>query len=291
MPRPVSLARPAGGLIAAAAVANALAAGATFFVPDLLTGPVVTNAQARGTSLIMLAIGIPTLAVATWLAGRGSWRGLVVAIGALAYLAYNAFLLLFATPFNPLFLVYVAAMSLTAFALATTIVTTDHDAVAEHAGRVPARGIAIYAWVVVVLNALVWLKTIVPATLATDPTSFLEGSGVATNPVFVEDLVFWLPAAALIGGLLWIRRPIGIVLGGAWLVYGLIEAIGVATDQWFGSVADPGSTQASMAAVALFVAVAIIGLVPLFFYFRRDYRPGLNTMSQTAMSSTSSTTP
>ena len=291
MPRPVSLARPAGGLIAAAAVANALAAGATFFVPDLLTGPVVTNAQARGTSLIMLAIGIPTLAVATWLAGRGSWRGLVVAIGALAYLAYNGFLLLFATPFNPLFLVYVAAMSLTAFALATTILTTDHDAVADHAAGVPARGIAIYAWVVVVLNGLVWLKTIVPAMFATDPTSFLEGSGVATNPVFVEDLVFWLPAAALIGALLWVRRPVGIVLGGAWLVYGLIEAIGVATDQWFGSVADPGSTQASMGAVALFVTVALISLVPLFFYFRRDYRPGLNTMSQTATRSTSSTTP
>ena len=74
MPRPVSLARPAGGLIAAAAVANAFAAGATFFVPDLLTGPVVTNAQARGTSLIMLAIGLPTLAVATWLARRGLAR-------------------------------------------------------------------------------------------------------------------------------------------------------------------------------------------------------------------------
>jgi hypothetical protein len=270
MPRPIALARHAGGLVAAAAIANALAAGATFFVPELLTGPVVTNAQARGTSLVMLAIGIPTLVVATWLASRGSWRGLVVVIGALAYLAYNDFLLLFATPFNPLFLVYVAAMSLTAFALATTILTTDHEAVAAHGARVPIRGIAIYAWVVVVLNTLVWLRTIVPATFAPDPTSFLEGSGVATNPVFVEDLTFWLPAAALIGGLLWLRRPLGIVLGGAWLVYGLIEAIGVGTDQWFGSTADPGSTQASMEAVVLFVTLAVIGVVPLFFYFRPE---------------------
>jgi hypothetical protein len=273
MPRPITLTRPAGGLIAAAAVANALAAGATFFVPDLLTGPAVTNAQARGTSLIMLAIAIPLLAVATWLAGQGSWRALLFSIGSLAYLAYNDFLLLFATPFNPLFLVYVAAMSLTGFALATTIGTTDHAAVAERCPRVPVRGIAVYAWVVAFLNALVWLRTIVPATFAPDPTSFLADSGVATNPVFVQDLTFWLPGAVLIGVLLWMRRPLGFVLAGGWLVYGLIEAIGVATDQWLGTIADPGTTQASMEGVALFVVVGLIALVPLFFFFRPEPRP------------------
>ena len=273
MPRPITLARPAVWLIAAAAVSNAVAAGATFFASDLLTGPAVTNAQARGTSLVMLAIGLPVLVVGAWLASSGSWRGTLFAIGALAYLAYNDFLLLFSTPFNPLFLAYVAAMSLTAFALATTIATTDHEAIAEHARRVPARGIAIYAWVLVVLNALVWLRTIVPAMFAADPTSFLEDSGVATNPVFVEDLVFWLPGAALIGALLWLRRPLGLTLAGGWLVYGVIEAIGVATDQWFGSIADPGTTQASMDGVALFVVVGLIALVPLFFFFRPERAP------------------
>jgi hypothetical protein len=281
MPRPISLARPAVGLITAAAIANALAAGATFFLPDLLTGPAVTNAQARGTSLIMLAIGLPVLVVGTWLASRGSWRGLLFAIGALAYFAYNDFLLLFSTPFNPLFLVYIAAMSLTAFALATTIATTDHETIAEHAHRVPARGIAIYAWVLAFLNALVWLRTIVPAMFAADPTSFLADSGVATNPVFVEDLTFWLPGAALIGGLLWMRRPLGFTLAGGWLVYGLIEAIGVATDQWFGSVADPGTNQASMDGVLLFVVVGLIALGALFVFFRPE-RGAPGTVSQRA---------
>jgi hypothetical protein len=166
-------------------------------------------------------------------------------------------------------------MSLTGFALATTIWTTDHAAVAERCPRVPARGIAIYAWVVAFLNALVWLRTIVPATFAPDPTSFLADSGVATNPVFVQDLTFWLPGAALIGGLLWTRRSLGFVLGGGWLVYGLIEAIGVATDQWLGTIADPGTTQASMEGVALFVAVGLIALVPLFFFFRPEPGPRL----------------
>jgi hypothetical protein len=65
------------------------------------------------------------------------------------------------------------------------------------------------------------------------------------------------------------------VLGGGWLVYGLIEAIGVATDQWLGTIADPGTTQASMEGVALFVAVGLIALVPLFFFFRPEPGPRL----------------
>jgi len=284
MPRPITLARPAGRLVLAAFVANALAAGATCFVPDLLTGPAVTDAQARGTSLIMLGIGLPVLAIGGLLATSGSWRGLLAAIGALAYLAYNDFLLLFATPFNPLFLVYIAAMSLTAFALATTILTSDHLAVAERCRRVPARGIATYMWVVTVLNTLVWLRAIVPAMFAPDPTSFLEGSGVATNPVFVQDLTFWLPSAAIIGVLLWSRRPLGIVLGGAWLVYGVIESIGVATDQWFGALVDPTSTQASMAAAVLFVALALVGMVALFSFYRPDRATRSVASTQTAAS-------
>jgi hypothetical protein len=270
MMRPISLPRHLGGLIAAAAIANAAAAATTFFIPDVLTGPAVTNGNARGTTLVMLAVGIPVLSIATWLAARGSWRALVVTLGALGYFAYNDFLLLFATPFNSLFLVYVAAMALTGFTVGAMVLAIDPRSVADRCPHVPARGIASYLWVIAGLNALLWLGKVVPAMLAPDPTAFVAGSGVATNPVIVEDLVFWLPAAALIAGLLWDRRPLGILLSGAWLVYWFIEAIGVATDQWFGTMADPTSTVASMDAVVLFVVLAVVGLVPLFFFFRPD---------------------
>jgi hypothetical protein len=94
--------------------------------------------------------------------------------------------------------------------------------------------------------------------------------GIATNPVFVQDLSFWLPGAAIAAWLLWRRRPAGVVLVGAWLVYGLVESIGVATDQWFGMQADP--TVDATPAILLFAALALIGLVPLFFFFRRPGR-------------------
>ena len=40
----------------------------------------------------------------------------------------------------------------------------------------------------------------------------------------------------------------------------------VATDQWFGMQADP--TVDATAVIALFLVLAVVGLVPLFAYFR-----------------------
>jgi hypothetical protein len=121
---------------------------------------------------------------------------------------------------------------------------------------------------VVAFNLVAWLGKIVPAIFAPVPTSYLEGTGLTTNPVFVQDMSFWLPFAGVIGGLLWARRPWGIFLGGAWLVYGVLEGIGVATDQYLGASADPTSIQVSFAIVPVFAALAVITAIPLYFYVR-----------------------
>ena len=91
---------------------------------------------------------------------------------------------------------------------------------------------------------------------------------MTTNPVFVQDLAVWLPLLAVAAWWLWKRRPLGELVVGAMLVMLLLESIGVATDQWFGAMADPDTPFASMAAVPLFLVLAIVGAVPLFFYFR-----------------------
>jgi len=251
-----------------AVAVTTIATALTAFLPDILTGPVMTNANARGTALVMLVGGVPLLLLGLWASGRGSWRGTLVALGALAYLLYNDVLLVFATPFNRLFLIYEAAFALTLFTAILALVRLDAGAIAERIGRLPFRGLAVYGWVVIVLNVLAWLRSVGPATLAEDPTSFLQGTGVATNPVIAEDFAFWLPGAAVVAWLLWHRRPTGIVLFGAWLVYGLIESIGVAVDQTMGYLADPVAAAAAPAGVAIFLALAAVGLVPLFVYLR-----------------------
>ncbi len=265
--------RPPAWLLVLAAAANVAATVPTVFVPDLLSGAAVMVGSARGTALIMLIVGVPLLLVAMALDRNGSRRAPVVRIGVLAYLAYNDFMLLFATPFNPLFLVYVAAMSSTAFALGASLLRADAGDIAARLPRTPARVVGGYVGVIVALNAFLWLSKIVPAMFAEVPTSFLDGTGIATNPVFVQDLVFWLPSAALIAWLTWTRRPWGTLLAGAYLVYGLVESIGVATDQWMGSSADPSSTVATMDAVVIFVVLAVIGIVALAFYARSTGAP------------------
>ena len=253
-------------LLGALALVAAAAAALTFAWPQVLTGPAVMNGSARGTALVVLVVAVPTLAASMGPAARGSVRAQILSLGALAYLTYNAVMFVFGTPFNQLFLLYVAMLSLSVAALIVGVSAARASRMVVD--RLPARPIAIYIWVVVLLNALAWLRTIVPALLDERPTAFLDGTGLATNPVFVQDLAFWLPGMALVGFWLWRQRPGGALLAGAGLVFWVIEALGVAVDQWFGAKADPSSGIASASAVPVFAALALVGLVPAWLVLR-----------------------
>jgi len=250
--------------------AVALAASATsFFIPDVLGGPAVAKGNLRGTALVIMVLAVPILFTSMYFAARNSARALVVWLGAVAYIIYQAVLFLFGSPFNSLFLIYVALLSLGFWSAVVLMQQIDLLAFsARFDGRLPARGIAIYVVVLAALNAVVWLRTIVPAMLSDSPSAFLEGAGVTTNPVYVQDLALWLPLIVMGSWWLWKGRALGQLVVGAMLVPLLLESVGVATDQWFGVLADPDTPFASMAAVPLFLALAFVGAVPLFFYMR-----------------------
>jgi hypothetical protein len=252
----------------ALALVGAVATAATFFIPDVLTGPPVTNGNARGTALVMLAAAIPLLLLAMWLERRGSWRAPLVWLGALFYLVYNAFLLLFLTPFNSLFLLYVATQSLAVFATLALVLALDLDQIVGRMGRIPRRGLAVFVWAIVVLNTIAWLGVVVPAVFSDDPTSFLDGLGVATNAIYVQDLVVWLPLMALAGWWMWSGRALGVFLTGSWLVFGVLESIGIAVDQWFGHTADPTSPHASTEIIPMLMVLALVNLIGVYFYMR-----------------------
>jgi hypothetical protein len=55
---------------------------------------------------------------------------------------------------------------------------------------------------------------------------------------------------------------------GALLTTYVLESVGVAVDQAFGHAADPASPVASAAVVPVFAALAVVGLIPLFFSYR-----------------------
>jgi hypothetical protein len=104
--------------------------------------------------------------------------------------------------------------------------------------------------------------------LSTSSPKFLEGTGLTTLPTYVQDLAFWLPSIAVAAVWMWRGMFWGRLFAGAVLVTWVIEAVGVAVDQWMGGAADPTSTVASASIAPMFAALAVIGMVPLFFYMR-----------------------
>src|ERR1700693_4322291 len=271
--REISDARPvakvAYWLSGALAVVAAFAAGGTALVPGVLRGTAVMNGSARGPALVVLLIAVPALAIAMWFTARGSARAQIVWLGAVGYILYNSTLFLFMTPFNNLFLLYVAMLSLGIWSTAMVIRGVGVESFRERfSQKLPARAIAIYALAIVALNFLAWMQSVVPGVLSTSAPSFLDGTGMPTSVLYVQDLAFWLPLMAVSAVWLWRRQAWGYVISGAMLVTYEIEAVGVAVDQWMGHAADPASSVAFAAAVPLFAAIAVINLVPLVFSFR-----------------------
>ena len=252
------------------AMVGGVTAALTFFLPDVLTGPPVTTGNARGTALVMLALATPVLVFSIWWQRRGSWRARFLWLGSLFYLGYNAFLLLFLTPFNSLFLLYVATQSLALFSIFALVHAEPGFPHATQVDRIPVRGLAVFVWAIVALNTLAWLQVVVPAVFSNDPTSFLDGLDVATNAIYVQDLAVWLPLMTLAGWWMWNRRPLGVLLTGSWLAFGILEGIGIAVDQWFGHQADPASPHASLEVIPMMVGLAVINLIGLYFYLRRQ---------------------
>jgi hypothetical protein len=252
-----------GALVVVAAVGSAVGV----FYPDVLAGnAAMTAGNARGTDLVILAVALPTLVVAMLLTARGSWRAPIVWLGALGYILYNSIFFAYGTRFNQLFLVYAATLSLAVWSVVALLQAVDVAGIRDRfAPATPVRVIAGYVVVTNGIFALLWLKDVLPAIAGNTVPAGLQGTGLMTNPVQMTDFAFSYPLVALTFFWLWQRRPRGYLLAGAFLVYGVIEAVSVASDQLFGHISD---LSASAAMVPVFVVLALIGLVPAIVYLR-----------------------
>jgi hypothetical protein len=241
-----------------------LVAGLTW-IPGILDGPPAMQGSARGTALIVL-VAAPLSIAAMVIARRGHISGLMLWLGAVVYLLYNAVLLLFATPYNRLFPLDVSFLALAIFTLIRLVMAARTHAVSE-SPRV-RRWLAYYIWVVVVLNCVAWLSRIIPSVLSDRPESITDGLGVATNPVYVQDLGFWLPAASVIGWWLWSGRSLGIVLAGGLLTFWVLESVSIAVDQALGVAADSSSPVVSTALIPGFLVLGAAQALALTLHIR-----------------------
>jgi hypothetical protein len=114
---------------------------------------------------------------------------------------------IFATPANRLFPLYLAMLGLSAWSAGALLRQADVAAFgALFSARTPVRGIAVYMWTAVALNAAAWLARIIPAVARGGTPAYLRGTGLTVNVVYVQDLALWLPLLAVAAAWLW-RRP------------------------------------------------------------------------------------
>jgi hypothetical protein len=215
-------------LSAPIALLLAIAAGSGLFVHGLYRDTPYSVAQALGQDAITLGVALPTLVIGALLTWLGSQRARLVWLGGLVYTVYTYVGYAFDVRFNPLFLVYVALLGCSTYALIGGLVTTDRAGMqASFNGRTPSKTVSIYLAVLATLFYGLWLSDALPASLAGTPAQSLIDAGTPTNFIHVLDMAWMLPALAITAVSLWRKQPLGYTLAGALLTFFVLLALAV----------------------------------------------------------------
>ena len=218
----VALLRP-GPRLVAARVLSILVLGLMLaqsllglLVPGLYPEQPWALAALRGNDFVTLAVVVPALAVALYRsATRASAASVAVWLGLLFYGVYNYAYYAFGAAFSDVFLVHVAAFSLSTYAVVLLGSSLEVDAVAAGirsgpAARVVAAFTTLLGAGLVVAWGTISVRFAVTGLL---PDEVMPPQAV--HLVYALDLGVLAPAFLVSGVLLWLRRPWGAVLATA----------------------------------------------------------------------------
>lgn len=168
-----------------------------------------------GNDAITLFLAVPILVAALVFSQRGSLKAQLVWMGVLDYLLYNYAFYLFGTAFNVFFLVYVALLGLSIFALIFGLINLDVNRISQQVReRTPVKWIGGYFLFVAFGLSAVYLSQSIGFIFTGQVPSIVTTSGHPTNVVFALDLTLLVPWLVL--GALWLmkRQPWGFALTG-----------------------------------------------------------------------------
>jgi hypothetical protein len=182
----------------------------------------LTRQTWRAQDAVTLAT-VPVLLWATWRARAGSLGAHLVSVGILVWLTYGYAHLSIGAPFNAMFLVYVAVLTLAGFAMLDGLLRVDVAAASPAFAQVPRRATAWFLAIAGGGIAALWLSEIVVALPGGLPTNIHLSE--LPNPTWVLDLGWIIPTALAAALMLRRRHPAGPVIAGAMLVMLLILSV------------------------------------------------------------------
>lgn len=181
--------------------------------------------QAKGQDVGNL-LAVAALATSGYYYSKGSFRASLVWVGALLYFLYAYIVYSLAVHLNDLFLVYVAVLGLTSYALVFSI-DRLRSCASDFPGP-PVRKLAGYTLTAIgVLFALLWLSEVVPAAIKREVPQSVLDAGLWVNPIHVIDLAVVLPAFVITGYMTVRGRKSGLFFVGPWLVFSALMAASI----------------------------------------------------------------
>jgi hypothetical protein len=183
--------------------------------------------EAIGQDTVNL-VAVVVLFIAAYFVNKGSVKAFLVWSGVLLYLLYAYIIYAFDVHFNRLFLVYVAILGLSFYALVSSVMHMHLDSLqASLSANTKARLVSVVFLVLGIVFYLLWLREDIPALLTGNISPSVTAANLPTNPVHVLDVGLYLPAMLITALLLWRRKLLGYLLAGPLLVFSILTGTAI----------------------------------------------------------------
>ncbi len=214
--------------------------------------------QAQGQDLgNLLAVAVLLLTARRY--RNGSARAGLVWLGTLLYLIYAFIVYAVAVHLNGLFLVYVAVLGLSVWAVVFHVGPLRRRDIPFPHGR-PRRLAANVILATGALFTLLWLSELVPAALSGQVPASLVEAGLWVNPIHVIDLAVVLPGFLISGVAALRNREHGLFWLGPWLVFSAMMAASIVAAMVLMTVRGEGSAIPVAVLVSIVAAASLLAV-------------------------------
>ena len=246
-----------------------VAAGSGLFIQDVYKASSIFVAGiALGADVVTLLIALPILVISAIFTKRGSQHARLICLGILGYVMYNYLLIAFMVSFNVFFLVYLALLGCSAFALLSGLLDTSFENVkALFPDNTPVRFVSICFFAVVAIFYPVWLAEIIPAHVTGELPRMIKWAGTPTHPYYVLDLALLFPVLGMTGVWLWKKRAVGYTLASIFLTFLAVETLTIVSGMLFS--VHIGLPYPIFPEILIYIAGSICVLVVQIWYLKK----------------------